>query len=98
RVGIAGRAGFAYEHSPVPDQTGLTSFADNDRVVLTAGAGVELAGLVPVLQGPLHVDAAVGWHELIERTTEKSPAVFPGRDFSSGGRMIHLSFMAEAHF
>src|SRR5205814_804792 len=40
-VDVAARAGVAWEPSPVPGQTGLTSFADNDRVVVGAGAGLE---------------------------------------------------------
>ena len=97
-VGLAGRLGFSYERSPVPDQTGLTSFADNDRVIVTAGAGVQLIDLLPALELPLRFDAAVGWHELIDRTAIKDASVLPGRDFTSGGRMIHLSFTAEARF
>src|SRR5262249_11326129 len=36
------RAGLAYEPSPVPDQVLLTSLADNDRFVVSLGAGLQL--------------------------------------------------------
>ena len=36
------RAGLGWHPTPVPEQTGRTSFVDNDRLVLAVGAGHEL--------------------------------------------------------
>src|SRR5262249_1076031 len=47
RTDWALRAGYAYLPSPVPPQTGLTSFADGDRQMFTLGAGVTLASWAP---------------------------------------------------
>ena len=98
RVRIAGRVGYAFERSPVPDQTGVTSFADNDRSVIGFGAGVALAKLQPLLDGPLSLDIAVGWHELHPRSTVKDPSLFPGTSFTSEGRLVHLTATLEARF
>ena len=40
---VAVRAGYAYEPSPVPPQTGLGNLADPDRHLFSAGAGWKLA-------------------------------------------------------
>ena len=97
-VGLSGRLGFVFEPSPVPVQVGLTSYADNERVQVCAGAGVELSELPAVLEKPLRFDVGASWLELVDRTTIKDPRVFPGRGFSSGGRIVHLSAMVEARF
>jgi hypothetical protein len=98
RVTLAGRIGYAYERSPVPDQVGLTSFADNDSHLVSVGAGVALERLTAVLKKPLRFDVAIGWRELVGRTTLKDPRVLPGSGFSSGGRIVHLAATLEARF
>jgi hypothetical protein len=101
RLTLAGRAGYAYQRSPVPDQVGLTSFADGDRHLVALGAGVALepvGRLAAVLTRPLRIDLALGWHELVGRTTEKDPRLGPGSGFSAGGRIVHLSATVEARF
>jgi long-chain fatty acid transport protein len=94
---FAARLGYAYERSPVPDQTGLTSLADNDRHVLSLGAGLGLRDLISILPKPLRLDVALQLHELEPRTTVKSRP-FLGGSFSSGGWLLHLSAMLEARF
>ena len=95
---FAARAGYAYERSPVPAQTGLTSFADNDRHVFAAGAGLSLAHVGAMLDHPLSLDVALSWQELALRTTEKDPTIFPGAAFTSDGRMVHLSTTLTVRF
>jgi long-subunit fatty acid transport protein len=98
RVDWAARLGYAYERSPVPDQIGLTSFADNDRHIWSLGGGVAIDGLGGVFPKPLGVDLALQWHELVERTTVKDPRYFPGSGFTSGGRLVLLSATVTARF
>jgi long-subunit fatty acid transport protein len=97
-VGLSGRLGFSYERSPVPDQTNLINLADNDQVVITAGFGVALSRITSVLAKPLTIDIGAGWHQLIERTIEKDPRLFPGSTFTSSGRIVHLSATLGARF
>lgn len=94
---FAARAGYAFERSPVPDQVGLTSFADSDRHIFSLGGGVVTPKL-PVLPQPLRIDAAVQWHELAPRLTMKDPNVLPGSGFTSSGRMVLVTATVEARF
>ena len=98
KVGLSIRAGYAYEHTPVPNQTGLTSFADNDRHILAIGAGLELRRLISILPRPLRFDVALQLHELIARTTAKDPRYFEGQGFTSGGYLLHFAATLEARF
>lgn len=90
-IGLAARLGLSYQRSPVPDQIGATSFADNDTVLVATGAGIELPSLGALLARPLRLDLAFGWHELLPRGVVKDPALSPGRGFTSDGRILHLS-------
>jgi long-subunit fatty acid transport protein len=97
RVGIAARVGYAFERSPVPNQSGLTSFADNDRHIVAAGVGVELERLIAILPKPLSFDVSLQLHELVPRTDEKA-APFVGQGFTSSGYLLHVGAMLEARF
>ena len=97
-VTLAARAGYAFERSPVPDQTGLTSFADNDRHIIAVGGGVALDHVTSLLAKPLKLDLALQWQELQPRTTLKDPRYFPGAGLASSGRIIHLAATMEARF
>jgi long-chain fatty acid transport protein len=82
------RAGFAYERSPVPPQTGLTNFVDADRATLTVGTGLWLNAPFTALPGSLRLDVHAALSLLPERVVEKtSPADFVG-DYRAGGRML----------
>jgi len=84
------RAGYVYERSPVPPQTGLTNFVDTDRHTLSLGAGLVLSALKPVLPGSLTLDLHAQLSVLPERLTLKaSPADFVG-DYRASGTMFGL--------
>jgi long-chain fatty acid transport protein len=85
------RSGYAFEPSPVPSQSGLTSFADNDRHIFALGGGIKFHAFEPVLTRPVALDVAIQWHHLVERLTVKDQAVFPGGAFSSGGNILRGS-------
>ena len=91
------RAGVAYLPSPVPAQTGVTSFADGTRVLTTAGAGVRLpAGRL--LARPIDLDLAVGWQHVAHELVEKDPTLQPGGAFSSGGDIVQGAVSATVRF
>lgn len=77
------RAGYAYERTPVPPQTRQTSFLDSTRHLLSAGAGMKVKGLDPVLAGGLRLDLAFQWGLLEEREQTK----VNGDRLSSGGSL-----------
>ncbi len=82
------RAGYSYERSPVPPQTGITNFVDADRHALSAGFGVRLMRPIAELPGDVRLDAHVQWSYLPERTIAKSnPADYVG-DYRASGTML----------
>jgi long-subunit fatty acid transport protein len=98
RTDWALRAGYAYLPSPVPEQVGLTSFADNDRHTLALGAGATLIDWRPLLTRPIELALAFQWHHLVRRLTVKDATQFPGEAFSSAGDIFHLGTSATVHF
>lgn len=94
RIGLALRGGYVYESTPVPEQTGLTSYADHDRHTLSLGAGLELRRMVSVLPRPLRIDAAFAVSLLPERHHHKLDP-YAGQDFSSQAQLYYGSLMLE---
>jgi hypothetical protein len=92
------RGGWAYLPSPVPEQTGLTSFADGDRMLVTAGAGITLADWSPYLTRPIDLDLGVQWQHVGHRLTRKDVDQFPGQAFSSGGDILHAGISTTVRF
>jgi hypothetical protein len=92
------RAGAAYLPSPVPPQTGLTSFADGDRTIVTAGGGITLARWQPLLTHPIHLDAAIGWQHVAHELTQKDATMYPGQAFSSGGDILQAQLSTTVTF
>src|SRR5207237_1273471 len=84
-VAVDLRAGASFEPTPYPRQTGATSLADNDKVVLALGAGVVLRDLGDMVRGPLRFDAYFQAHVLLERVHPKDDPLGPVPTFRSGG-------------
>jgi hypothetical protein len=97
-LGLAARLGYAYIPSPVRPQTGLTSFADNDRHVIALGAGLSLKELIHVLPKPLSFDVALQIHRLEPRATAKDPHLTASPGFTSSGTIVYLTAGLEARF
>jgi hypothetical protein len=91
------RAGAAYLPTPVPPQTGLTSFADGARVLATAGAGLRVEP-GEVLTQPIELDVAVAWQHVLHELVRKDEALQPGGAFSSGGDIVQASASATVRF
>lgn len=92
RVKVAARAGYAFERSPVPPQTGTTNFVDADRHTISVGAGLRVPKPSDVLDGELRLDAHVAWSFLPERRTVKdNPADFVG-GYRASGRQTNVGF------
>ena len=91
------RAGAAYLPSPVPTQTGITSFADGWRTLVTLGAGYRLPPGA-VLTEPIDFDLALGWQHVEHQLVTKDPALQPGGAFSSGGDIVQASASTTVRF
>ena len=98
RTDFTVRAGGAYKPTPVPPQIGLTSWADGDRLELTAGGGITLADWAPTLTRPIDLDLAVQWQHVAHQLTQKQIETFPGEAFSSGGNILHAGVSATVRF
>lgn len=73
---VALRAGYAFEPTPAPEQTGETNLLDNDRHIVSAGIGLRLHELFgQLLPRPLRVDGYFQAQVLASRTHVKSPEV-----------------------
>lgn len=82
-VEIPLRAGYVYERSPIPAQTGATNYVDADRHTISLGTGVSF-GERPRLALDSHVALSI----LPERVTEKASAADFVGDYSADGSMI----------
>jgi long-chain fatty acid transport protein len=69
------RAGGGFEPSPMPDQPGVTNLLDGNKIILSAGAGLQLQHLLPQ---PVRIDAHVMAHLVQSRTFAKQ--VFKNND------------------
>jgi hypothetical protein len=98
RTKFAARSGYAYLPTPVPNQVGLTSFADNDRHVVALGFGVTLADYAPLLTRPIDLSLGLQWHHLQKRMTVKDAMQFPGEAFSSAGDLFHIGTSMKVDF
>jgi len=92
------RGGWGYQPSPVPEQTGITSFADGDRMLVTLGAGITLADWRPILLKPIEFDLGLQWQHVAHRLTVKDVETYPGEAFSSGGEILHAGISSTIRF
>lgn len=79
-VSLRARGGYAFVPTPVPDQTGVTNYVDNDKHVGALGIGVELGHLARVSKGPIRFDLALQTQSLVRRTTVKDPSLVADTD------------------
>lgn len=89
---VALRAGYVFEGSPVPPQSGVTNFVDADRHTFSLGAGA-------ILREPnLSLDLHFAYSHLPERITlKKNPADVIG-DYRQSGSMVSLGATMGAAF
>ncbi len=91
------RAGFAYLPSPVPRQSGITSFADGRRTLAAIGAGIRIEPNA-ILAQPIDLDIGIGWTHVFHELVHKNEALAPGGAFSSGGDVMQASASATVRF
>ncbi len=86
------RAGYVYEHTPIPEQSGITNFVDADRHTSSFGVGVEVAplGLGLDLHGAVSV--------LPKRVTLKSSATDLVGDYEQEGQQVNVGATMKGVF
>lgn len=87
RLSLDLRAGYRYEPSPVPEQSGETSLGDSDRHIFSVGVGVELSRATQILPKPLALDVFTALGYLPERRFHKLDPTSPVGDFTVGGQV-----------
>jgi long-chain fatty acid transport protein len=92
------RAGYVYEKSPVPPQTGASNSLDTDRHVLSAGVGLRLLAPIAELPGEVRLDVHAAYASLPERRTYKSNAADFTGDYAASGAMTALGFVLAVGF
>ncbi|MFO0615307.1 MAG: outer membrane protein transport protein [Polyangiaceae bacterium] len=89
---VALRAGYVFEMSPVPPQSGLTNFMDADRHTFSFGAGAVMR------QPNVSLDLHFAYSHLPERITlKKDPADLVG-DYRQRGEMLSFGATLGAGF
>lgn len=89
------RAGWSVSPSPIPRQTGFTSYADATRHDFALGAGYHFGRVWGV---ELHADLALAVHVLLTRNFDKPNDALPNAHYSAGGRIYDAALSLGATF
>jgi len=99
RNGPVLRAGYGYQPTPVPEQTGASNYLDNDKHVVSTGIGYtfpRLPSWIPIWKKPLTLDAYFQYTQLVTRTYHKQPGFGPSLEL--GGYMLDTGMSLRLHF
>lgn len=91
----AARIGYAVLPSPVPRQTGFTTYADSTRHQIAFGAGYRFGRIAGFT---FSAEAAGQIHVLAPRSEEKESPSLPYAQYSVGGRLYYGAITLEAAF
>ncbi len=98
RVALDVRGGYVYEATPAPEQIGESNFADADKHTFSAGLGVEVRRLGPVLPLPLAIDVHVALSYLPDRASHKMDPRDAVGDFVAAGVVPQLGATLRSRF
>ena len=90
-VELYARAGAYFEASPAPPQTGVTNFADGDKIGFGLGLSIGLKDLGEALARPLWLDLGASFIVMPERRHEKLDPADPTGDYISSGTFFGLA-------
>ncbi|MEW6333222.1 MAG: outer membrane protein transport protein [Thermodesulfobacteriota bacterium] len=82
------RGGYCYRPSPVPDQRGITNYADSDKHVISVGGGLTVFLPAKLGSKPFHVDGVFQLHVLEERAVVKEGPQDPVGDYTIDGEIF----------
>jgi long-chain fatty acid transport protein len=97
-TGLALRAGYVFEDTPIPTQTDFTNLVDSDHHVLSVGAGLRIDDLEPAIGGFVQVETHLSVTYLPEREHVKESLVDPVGDYRAGGHVLAGGVTAELVF
>jgi long-chain fatty acid transport protein len=95
---VAVRGGGFYESTPVPEQTGESNLVDCDRLALSAGAGLRLTNLRPLIDGWIAFDLHLQYSFLPERLARKDSPIDSVGDWRAGGHLFAGGLTMELGF
>jgi len=82
------RGGYYYQASPVPDQRGITNYADADKHVISIGGGVTAFLPPKILEKPIHIDFVFQAQVLEKRSVVKDDPQDPVGDYTIDGEIF----------
>lgn len=82
------RGGYYYQASPVPDQRGITNYADADKHVFSIGGGVSAFLPPKILEKPIHIDFVFQAQILESRSVVKEDPEDPVGDYTIDGEIF----------
>ena len=82
------RAGYFYHPSPVPDQRGITNYADADQHVVCFGTGVRLFPPPKVLERPILIDVVFQAQIFENRSVVKDDPEDPVGNYAIDGEIL----------
>ncbi len=97
-VAVDLRAGYFYENSPAPVQADVYNLVDTDRHAWSAGAGLELRSLRPLLPGSLRFDLHLQYGFLPARRMIKTSPIDPTGDYVAQGHVFVGGLTTEVRF
>lgn len=89
----AARIGYALSPSPIPKQSGFTTYADATRHQIAIGGGYKFGRVAGV---EIAAEAAGQLHLLVPRVTDKNSPALPYAHFDVGGHILHGTITLEA--
>ncbi len=95
---LALRGGYWYRPSPVPDQKGISNFADSDTHAFSAGIGINAKDSYGVAPKPFSLDMYGRLRVLEEREIVKDSMANPAGDFVIGGNIYGFGASATMRF
>ena len=95
---VVGRAGYSYRPTPVPPQTGLTNYVDNDAHTVSAGFGLTYPDPLNLDDDPITVEITAAYTILPDRTVVKQSASDPVGPYTHGGNILGFSFTVRHDF
>ena len=99
RKALAVRAGYSFQPSPVPEQTGSGNYLDNDKHVVSFGLGYTFSRFpLPIWKKPLTVDSYVQYQQLVRRVYDKKDPTRFGPDVTFGGHLVHAGIDVVLHY
>jgi len=82
------RAGYYFQASPVPDQRGITHYADADKHVVSIGGGVNAFLPPKILESPIYIDFVFQAQILESRSVVKDDPDDPVGDYTIDGEIF----------